>query len=70
MLILGMGWGKHRMSGASYSVRNQAGVKKNPKEQKGTCFNSIYTKIGTIGRRFSWPLYKDDMQIVQRSIFL
>ena len=32
------------------------------KKQRGTCFSSTYTKIGTI-QRFSRPLYKDDMQI-------
>lgn len=35
------------------------------KKQKGTCFNSVYTKIGIIQRIFSWPLYKDDMQITE-----
>ena len=31
--------------------------------QKGACFGSTYTKIGTIQRRLAWPLRKDDMQI-------
>ena len=51
-LILGKVKEKHRMNGASIGSETKQILKK----QKGTCFDSIYTKIGIIQRRFSWPL--------------
>ena len=33
------------------------------KMSQSACFDSTYTKIGTIQRRLAWPLHKDDMQI-------
>lgn len=49
-----------KMSRAIYSVKKPS--KYSWKKQKGSCFNSIYTKIGKIQRRFSWPR-TDDKQI-------
>ena len=32
------------------------------KKPKGAYFNNTYTKIGAV-QRYSWPLYKDNLQI-------
>ena len=40
------------------------------KSRDSACFGSTYTKIGRIQRRLAWPLFKDNMQILKRSIFL
>ena len=37
------------------------------KSRDSACFGSTYTKIGTIQRRLTWPLRKDDTQI--REVF-
>ena len=33
------------------------------KRNMGACFSSTYAKIGTIQRKLTWPLCKDDTQI-------
>lgn len=35
----------------------------NYKQQGGACFSSTYTKIGTIQKKLTWPLHKNDKQM-------
>lgn len=35
------------------------------KTENGACSSSIYTKMGLIQRRLTWPMHNDDIQICE-----